>query len=144
MLIVENILSTLIDSKEPDYTAGVVWNVSMDASVLYFCHLNVSSVDSLYHESKMIKASVTCEEGYFHSTLSCIFTNTLTLGVEGTNLAAGAQPYSPLDEWILVWMENCWGRAGGKRGRKQGWEVGEETEMRVNRISMKREPENKL
>lgn len=33
---------------------------------------------------------------------------------------------------------------GKRRGRKARWEVGEETEMRVNRMSMKREPGDKL
>lgn len=58
-----------------------------------------------------------------------------TLSVEETNLA-----YRPLDEWILVWMENCWGREERERGR----EAGEETDVRLSRMSVKREADDRL
>lgn len=47
-----------------------------------------------------------------------------------------------MNESLFEW-ETAPGRAGGKRARKQGWEVGEKTDMRVNRISVKREPDDK-
>lgn len=48
-----------------------------------------------------------------------------------------------MNESLFEW-ETAGGGQEGRGGRKPGWEVGEETEMRLNRISMKREPVNKL